>query len=410
MRKLPYIEPTIRTIAGALITIAGALLYFMPDLQWLGLVLILFVSLNLLQSGFSRICLLERILKKFRFRSELDEIKTLNKINSEHLATLNLLNEVVVELSWDGRIVRLTDSWGKLLGIENINVLNCPCLGKPICDYLRADDRPVLKHLLDHLTEGEVKILRFRMLRMDNSEHWIEGRFTRYGEARPLPVVRGVLRDVTESYLQEKQIAHMALHDALTNLPNRVLLEERMKRAISHAIRRERKVAALFIDLDNFKQVNDIYGHKAGDQLLITVSAILEESLRNSDTIARWGGDEFVVLLEDLQQDNDACNTAEKLLAAIREKAEAGYIDSSVTLSIGVAIFPDDADSSENLLVQADKALFFAKSQGRNNVQIYSRIRDNDLSNRQVDMTSRHKAVTWEEFDHQRSGRIIDKQ
>src|SRR5512135_952939 len=282
MRILPYIEPTIRTIAGALITVAVALLYYKPDLQWLWLVLILFVSLNLFQSGFTRICLMEKMLKRLQFRSEMDEIKTLNKINAEHLDTLNLLSEVVVELSWDGRIVRLTDSWSKLLGTENINVMTCPCLGTPFLDYVNADDRPVLKRLLDHLIEGEVKIQRFRMLRQDNSEHWIEGKFTRYGELHPRPVIRGVLRDVTESYLQEKQIAHMALHDRLTNLPNRVLLEERMERAISHALRRECKVAALFIDLDNFKQVNDVHGHKAGDQLLVTVSAILEESLRNS--------------------------------------------------------------------------------------------------------------------------------
>ena len=389
MRNLPYIEPTIRTIAGALVTIAGALLYYKPDLQWLWLVLILFVSLNLFQSGFTRICLMERILKKFQFRSEMDEIKTLNKINAKHLATLNLLSEVVVELSWHGRIVRLTDSWSKLLGTENINVLTCPCLGTPFSDYIYADDRPALKQLLDNLTEGKVKILRFRMLRKDNSEHWIEGKFTRYGELYPLPVICGVLRDVTESYLQEKQIAHMALHDRLTNLPNRVLLEERMERAISQAMRREHKVAALFIDLDNFKQVNDVHGHKAGDQLLISIATILKESLRDSDTIARWGGDEFVVLLENLQQENEACNTAEKLLAAIQEKALVEYIDSRVTLSIGMAVFPDDADSSENLLVQADKALFFAKSQGRNNVQIYSRMRVNGVDSQEEDTTPR---------------------
>ena len=389
MRNLPYIEPTIRTIAGALITIAAALLYFKPDLQWIWFVLIFFVSLNLFQSGFTRICLMEKVLKKLQFRSEMDEIKTLNKINAQHLATLNLLNEVVVELSWHGRIVRLTDSWSKLLGTENINVLTCPCLGTPFSDYINPDDRPALKQMLDNLAEGKVRILRFRMLRKDNSEHWIEGKFTRYGELYPLPVICGVLRDITESYLQEKQIAHMALHDALTNLPNRILLEERMEQALNHAIRRERKVAALFIDLDNFKQVNDVHGHKAGDQLLISIATILKESLRSSDTIARWGGDEFVVLLEDLQQDAEASNTAEKLLVAIQDKALIEYIDSRVTLSIGMAVFPDDADSSENLLVQADKALFFAKSQGRNNVQIYSRMRDSELGNQEVDMTSR---------------------
>jgi diguanylate cyclase (GGDEF)-like protein len=393
MRKLPYIEPTIRTIAGALVTASGILLYLRPDMKLLWLVLLFFVSLNLFQSGFSRFCLMEKLLKKCRFRSEMDEIKSLNKINAEHLDTLNLLSEVVVELSWEGKIVRLTDSWSKLRGKDAINVLTCPCLGRQFSDYMHFDDRAALKQLLDRLKENEVKTLRFRMLREDNSEHWIEGKFTRYGEPRLHPVIRGVLRDVTESYLQEKHISHMAMHDALTGLPNRVLLEERMGRAIGQARRSGLKVAVLFIDLDNFKQVNDVHGHKAGDQLLVSISTILKETLRDSDTMARWGGDEFVVLLQGGQHEDEACDVAEKLMAVIQQRVLVEHIDTKVTLSIGMAVFPDDADSSEDLLIQADKALFFAKSQGRNNVQRYSRMRDSDLGYQEVGMTARFAAA-----------------
>ncbi|HEY6093653.1 MAG TPA: EAL domain-containing protein [Gallionellaceae bacterium] len=393
MRKLPYIEPAIRTIAGALITASGIIFYLRPDLHLLGLALLFFVSVNLLQSGFTRFCLMEKILRKCRFRSEMDEIRSLNKINAEHLDTLNLLSEVVVELSWDGRIVRLTDSWSKLLGKEAVNVLSCPCLGRPFAEYVHADDRAALRQLLERIEDGEVRTLRLRMLREDDDEHWVEGKFTRYGKHHPRSVIRGVLRDITESYLQEKHISHMAMHDALTNLPNRVLLEERMEQAITQAKRRGHKVAVLFIDLDNFKQVNDVHGHKAGDHLLVSISTVLKETLRDSDTMARWGGDEFVVLLQGLQDESEASEVAEKLMSAIQQRVLVEYIDTKVTLSIGVAVFPDDASASDKLLIKADKALFFAKSQGRNNVQIYGRMRDGDRGHEDLDRTGRFAAA-----------------
>ncbi|MFA5170722.1 MAG: diguanylate cyclase [Sulfuriferula sp.] len=372
MTKLPYIEPSIRSIAGGLITASGVLLYFKPELKLIWLTILFFVSLNLLQSSFTRFCLMEKILKKFGFRSEMDEIKNLNEINAGHLATLNMLSEVVVELSYDGRIVRLTESWNKLVGIETINVSSCPCLGKPFTDFVNIEDRTVLEQLLNQLKDNEINTVRFRMLREDSAEHWVEGRFTLYGSDHTKSVIRGVLRDVTESYLQEKHIAHMATHDALTNLPNRVLLEERMEQAISQAKRTEFKVAVLFIDLDNFKQVNDAHGHEAGDQLLIAISHSLKANLRTSDTLARWGGDEFVVLLQGTPQVDEIYHIAEKLMHAIKNMDDD--ISKLVTLSIGAAIFPDDADTSNNLLMRADKALFFAKSQGRNNIQLYSQV------------------------------------
>lgn len=395
MRKLPYIEPTIRSIAGTFITVFGVLIYLRPDMTLLWLGFLFFVSLNLFQSGFTSFCLMEKFLKLCGFRSEIAEIKSLSKVNADHLDTLNLLSEVVVELSPDGKLVRLTDSWDKLLGGTKNKV--SACLGTHFTDYMHAEEHASLEQLISHLKEKEIEALRFRMLREDHSEHWIEGKFTLYSENRPQPVIRGVLRDVTEAYLQEQNISHMAMHDALTSLPNRVLLEDRMERAISQAKRSGQMIAILFIDLDNFKQVNDTHGHKAGDQLLIAISNSLKKSLRSSDTLARWGGDEFVVLLQGFQQVTDAYNIAEKLMAAVRNEVLVEHIDTLVTLSIGMAIFPDDADTSGTLLIQADKALFFAKSQGRNNIQMYSQLRNNnDLGFQEVDMTTRFSAAVKE--------------
>ncbi|WP_232526012.1 GGDEF domain-containing protein [Sulfuriferula nivalis] len=300
----------------------------------------------------------------------MDEIKSLNKINAAHLATLNMLSEVVIKLSTDGKLIRLTESWNKLLGVEIFNITSCPCLGKPFTDFVEVEDRTALSQLLSQLKQNEISTLRFRMLRADLAENWVEGKFTLFVNNHEQSVIRGVLRDVTESNLQEKRIAHLAMHDALTNLPNRILLEERMEQAINQARRTEFKVALLFIDLDNFKQVNDVHGHEAGDQLLIAISNILKSNLRTSDTLARWGGDEFVVLLQGMQQVSEICNIAEKLMRAIENMDDD--ISKLVTLSIGAAIFPDDADTSHNLLQHADKALFFAKSQGRNNIQLYN--------------------------------------
>jgi len=239
----PYIESSISTIVGGLITINCVAVFLWPELGIVCLPLIFLLGISLLQSGVSRFSLLEKILKYFGFRSEIDEIRSL------------------------------------------------------------------------------------------------------------------------------------ALHDALTGLPNRVLLEDRIELAISQAKRSNKKVAMLFIDLDNFKQVNDIYGHKIGDRLLIAVGKALQSHLRPYDTLARWGGDEFVVLLPEQNEIKDIYTIAEKLMAAINTDLLPEQ-DVQTTLSIGAAVFPNDADSTESLLIQADKALFYSKSRGRNNIQIFSEIQE----------------------------------
>ena len=157
-----------------------------------------------------------------------------------------------------------------------------------------------------------------------------------------------------------------ALHDPLTGLPNRVLLEDRLRQAIARSERNRRKLAVVLIDLDDFKQVNDRQGHWAGDQVLVGVATRLRQAVRKSDTVARWGGDEMVLVLPDIHGHKDARLICERVRNAARLDIPNGPVPTSLTLSMGVALYPDDALEPEILLRLADAALYRAKSQGRN--------------------------------------------
>lgn len=395
MRIQAYIEPTIRTIAGGFILVSGALLYFKPDWSWLWLSILFFVGFNLFQSGITKFCMMEKLLKKMHFRSELDVIRSLSQANAESEAraayydTLGLLNEVVIELSSHGRLVFLSEHWRKLLGSDRND--NANYLGQPFVEFISTQDRETLNSQLAALLEGDRNtiFMRFRIVREDRQEHWVEGKFALYQKQDSVPGIRGVLRDVTEMHVQEKRISHMAMHDALTGLPNRLHLDGRIEDQIDQSSRAGSKFALLFIDLDNFKQINDLRGHKSGDQLLVDVSNILRDNLRETDVLARWGGDEFVVLLPLSHGKAFAKQVAEKLMNALRQGLEKKQTDAYVTLSIGIAVYPDDGSTAEELLVQADKALFYAKSQGRNNIQTFSELHTGVAGFEDADMIAR---------------------
>ena len=395
MRVQAYIEPTIRTIAGGFILASGALLYLRPDWSWLWLSILFFVGFNLFQSGLTKFCMMEKLLKKLHFRSELDEIRSLSQANAESEAraayydTLGLLNEVVIELSRHGSLVFLSEHWHKLLGSDRKD--NADYLDRPFAEFISVQDRDVLNRQLDILFQGDRNTIdmRFRIVREDQQEHWVEGKFALHQKQGQVQGVRGVLRDVTEMHVQEKRISHMAMHDALTGLPNRIHLDDRIVAEINRSSRAGSKFALLFIDLDNFKQINDLRGHKSGDQLLVDVSNILRDNLRESDVLARWGGDEFVVLLPLTQGAAFAKQVAEKLMNALRQGLEKKQTDAYVTLSIGIAVYPDDGSTAEELLVQADKALFYAKSQGRNNIQTFSELHTGVAGFEDAEMISR---------------------
>jgi diguanylate cyclase (GGDEF)-like protein/PAS domain S-box-containing protein len=181
-----------------------------------------------------------------------------------------------------------------------------------------------------------------------------------------------VVRDITERTYAEEQIKHLAYHDALTTLPNRLLFKDRVSVAISHAQRHETRVAVLFLDLDRFKVINDSLGHNIGDQLLQAVAARVQSCVRDSDTVARLGGDEFTLLLPELAHGEDAAVVAQKVLEAVRYPFHIEGREFYITTSIGISVFPEDGPDAEALIKSADTAMYQAKEQGRDNYQLFN--------------------------------------
>jgi diguanylate cyclase (GGDEF)-like protein len=292
--------------------------------------------------------------------------------NRAYLDTLNLLEEVVIELDLDGVIRRASAAWPRLSG-EMENQANTPAIR--FQDRLHPDDTEQMATVISALSlqKKDQITLRARLLGKGSNDTWLECRFVplRDGDGM-VHGMRGVLRDVTQTYMQEKQITHMALHDALTGLPNRILLEDRAKMAIRIAARSKNKVGLCFFDLDHFKQINDTLGHKTGDRLLIAFAEGINRQLRGGDTLARWGGDEFVLLIPDMKSALDIREVVSKVAHITRAPLVVDNAEFAVTFSMGVTIYPDDADNIDILLSHADRAMFYAKAQGRNTFQFFS--------------------------------------
>jgi len=184
---------------------------------------------------------------------------------------------------------------------------------------------------------------------------------------------RNLEAEITERNRAEENLKHLAHHDALTGLPNRLLLNARLEHAIERARRANLKVAVFFLDLDNFKNINDSLGHTAGDRLLQNISKKLRGCVREDDTVARLGGDEFIVILEQVSSIEYVHKLAKKLLGTITAETEVREHMISTTASIGVSLFPDDATHPDELIRNADAAMYKAKSKGRNNYQPYTK-------------------------------------
>jgi diguanylate cyclase (GGDEF)-like protein len=193
-------------------------------------------------------------------------------------------------------------------------------------------------------------------------------------------------------------MAHMAQHDFLTGLPNRSLLTDRLQQSLSLALRHDRKVALLYVDLDNFKHVNDSLGHVVGDELLRSTASRLQTCVRRSDTVSRQGGDEFVVLLSEVGDEADAVLTAEKLLAAMAEPHLISGQRLHVNLSIGISLYPDDGETAEALIQTADTAMYEAKRAGKNTYRVFTAAMNARAVARQSVEQALHQALEHRNF------------
>ncbi|MCZ4306329.1 EAL domain-containing protein [Zoogloeaceae bacterium G21618-S1] len=254
-----------------------------------------------------------------------------------------------------------------------------------------ADQKRVASHLQQHLS-GRIPHFEseHRMVRADNTTLWVRerGQVVRRDKlGAPLRFIAS-MQDITEQRFAQDHIHHMATHDTLTGLPNRTLLTDRLERAMGRARRMGNRVAVIFMDLDHFKTVNDTLGHPIGDLLLIAVAGRMMPHLRETDTISRQGGDEFVILLPELNSAGDAAHVCEKLQREMDEPVTLDGRTLRISVSMGVAMYPDDGDTVETLLQKADVALYQVKNAGRGDYRFFSADMNRELED-QFDLESR---------------------
>jgi diguanylate cyclase (GGDEF)-like protein/PAS domain S-box-containing protein len=281
-------------------------------------------------------------------------------------------------------------------------------------DAVHPDDREGYEAVWKLLERGEPAEIEYRLVGYDGRTRWVWDRMRPRRSADGRLLVDGIVADITErreaaDELAEaqRQLTHIAYHDSLTGLPNRISFQERLALALGQCRTERCAAAVLFIDLDNFKLINDSFGHAAGDELLRAVAGRLRRATRGGDIVARQGGDEFLIVIADIEGDagdnptiEDARQAAEAVARKVRDILQAPFVVSGVeifvTASVGISIFPVDARDTETLLKHADAAMYRAKDAGRDRYELYAVDRDDSFA--QLSMAGRlRSAVDGEE-------------
>ncbi|MCX7634311.1 MAG: diguanylate cyclase, partial [Syntrophales bacterium] len=266
------------------------------------------------------------------------------------------------EVDLKGNITFFNDATLRIVGLPAEQLR-----GSNFTNYATPEDaRRIYEVFHEVFTTGVPKKgLEWRTVRPDGREQHVEVSVNLIRDVQGRPIgFRGILHDVTERRKTEEQTQWMAYHDHLTGLPNRILFYDRLNQVLSHAKRSDEKFSVILLDLDKFKEVNDHYGHNVGDELLRAVAQRLVSQLREGDTVARFGGDEFLVLLPGLKHARDASSLAQKIVRAISDPFSLGEVEVSVLASAGIAIYPDHGADGQILIQKADMAMYRAKAAG----------------------------------------------
>ena len=274
-------------------------------------------------------------------------------------------------LAPEGHFLQVNPAWCRFLGYSPEEILKMR-----VEDVTHPEDLAVTRALYEEVRQGARRFFSYdkRFVHRSGRDVWgaVTVAWLLDEEGRPDYAV-GLAQDITERKLaelrlteNEERFKHLAHHDSLTGLPNRLLFADRLHHAMSRARRSGKLLALLFFDLDRFKAINDTHGHEGGDEVLRAVAQRLTALVRDADTVARFGGDEFIILMEDVTDTADVEHLAGKILAGLAQPLALGEQTLTLTTSIGISIFPRDGVDAETLIKHADDAMFRAKHQGRN--------------------------------------------
>src|ERR1700687_3985744 len=316
------------------------------------------------------------------------------------VVTLNSIGDAVLCSDISGKITYLN------LVAETMTGWRCEeATGQPLAEVFRIIDSATPKKIRDpgkmaveqNMTVGP--IVDCVLIRRDGFESAIED------SAAPIHDRAGrvigaviVFHDVSAARAMSLQMTHSAQHDLVTNLPNRLLLNDRITQAIALARRQHRPIAVISLDLDRFKYINDSLGHATGDKLLQSVSKRLLAGVRRSDTVSRQGGDEFVILLSEIAYPEAAAVSAKKILSLVNQPQSIESFDLHVNASIGISVSPEDGEDAETLIKNADMAMYHAKESGRNNIQFFKAEMNQKAVERKSLEGSLRRALEREQF------------
>jgi diguanylate cyclase (GGDEF)-like protein/PAS domain S-box-containing protein len=297
--------------------------------------------------------------------------KALRQSEEKYRTILESIQEGYFEVDLNGNFTFCNDSMSRLTGHSKEELLGM--------NHKQFTNEETAKEVFQafnevYNTEEPSKGFDWQIIRKDGIEGFIEASVTLQKDSSGKPTgFKGMIRDITERKRIEQQINYMATHDALTGLPNRLMFSQLLNHAIRSAQRHGKQLAVLFIDLDRFKTINDSLGHEAGDRMLKEMARRFKRSLRAVDVVGRLGGDEFIILTEEVDELSQIANVAHKILTTTIQPIVLLGEECRVTASIGISIYPGDGTDEQTLIKNADIAMYFAKEEGKNNYQFYSK-------------------------------------
>jgi len=302
-----------------------------------------------------------------------DSLKTLNEEVSQKEAHLKDAQRIAKVGSWEYNLVTkklsLSDEIYRILGVK----LSTNIKWEDFLNYIDENDYNKVVSILDNAIKNGSKFnLKYALKLENNKKIYIQTRGKVRKKKDGSAKITAVSMNISADIKNKQKIEELAYYDSLTGLANRLLLKDRISKTIQLAKRDKDNLALIFLDLDHFKLINDTLGHSIGDELLKYISKLLKSQVREADTVSRFGGDEFVILLPNLNNLYDAEVIAQKIQKALQNKHTIGSHQLYITTSMGVSIYPEHADTTDDLITNADTAMYEAKKHGRNGYKIYS--------------------------------------